>query len=253
MVISYQLLGENMILPKKEDVYHKIQMMRLLTEILDSPIARFVYFKGGTAATMLGFLDRFSLDLDFDLGLKADKKIIDKLLRKIFEKIGLTIEKKAKDSLFYILKYPSRPGLRNTLKLSIVDAALKSNQYENFYLPDIDRFAICQTKETMFAHKLVALTDRYQKYKTIAGRDLYDIHYFFLQGDDFNEKVIIERTGKKPKQYLKELVDFIEKKVNEKIISEDLSFLLPFEKFKMIRKVLKKEVVRMIGEKLESL
>ncbi|PIW73563.1 hypothetical protein CO005_00710, partial [Candidatus Roizmanbacteria bacterium CG_4_8_14_3_um_filter_34_9] len=67
-----------MILPKREDVYHKVQLFRLLTEILDSPIAKDVYFKGGSATTMLGFLDRFSVDLDFDLKLKADKKVIDK-------------------------------------------------------------------------------------------------------------------------------------------------------------------------------
>ncbi|MCX7881212.1 MAG: nucleotidyl transferase AbiEii/AbiGii toxin family protein [Patescibacteria group bacterium] len=235
-----------MLLPKKEDTYHKIQLIRLLTEILDSEISKDIYFKGGTAATMLGFLDRFSLDLDFDLSIGADKKKIDKVLRMIFQKLDFKIEKKAGKTLFYVLKYPSKPGLRNSLKLSIVDKALKSNQYDSFYLPDVDRFAICQTKETMFAHKLVAATDRYKKYQTIAGRDLYDIHYFFLQGYEFNSNVIIERTGKKPKEYLKELADFIEKKVNDKIINEDLSFLLPYERFKTIRKVLKREVVMML-------
>lgn len=241
-----------MIIPKKEDVYHKIQLTRLLTEILDSEIANEVFFKGGTAATMLGFLDRFSLDLDFDLSKKADKKKIDKVLRKIFKNLSLNLVQKAKNTLFYVLKYSSKPGLRNTLKLSMVDYPLKSNRYESFYLKEIDRFAICQTKETMFAHKLVAVIDRYEKYKTIAGRDIYDVHYFFLQGYDFNKEVIEERTGKKAKNYLKEVVDFIEKKVNDKIISEDLSFLLPYERFKLIRKVLKREVIEMIKTKLGS-
>lgn len=242
-----------MIIPKKEDVYHKIQLTRLLTEILDSEIANEVFFKGGTAATMLGFLDRFSLDLDFDLSKKTDKKRIDEALKKIFKNLGLNLVQKAKNTLFYVLKYPSKPSLRNTLKLSMVDFPLKSNRYESFYLKEIDRFAICQTKETMFAHKLVAVIDRYNKYKTIAGRDIYDVHYFFLQGYDFNEKIIEERTGKKAKNYLKELVDFIEKKVNDKIIREDLSFLLPHERFKLIRKVLKREVIEMIRGKLGSL
>lgn len=242
-----------MIIPKKEDVYHKIQLTRLLTEILDSEIANEVFFKGGTAATMLGFLDRFSLDLDFDLSKKADKKKIDKVLRKIFKNLSLNLVQKAKNTLFYVLKYSSKPGLRNTLKLSMVDYPLKSNRYESFYLKEIDRFAICQTKETMFAHKLVTVIDRYEKYKTIAGRDIYDIHYFFLQGYDFNKEVIEERTGKKAKNYLKEVVDFIEKKVNDKIINEDLSFLLPYEKFKLIRKVVKREVIEIIRGKLGSL
>lgn len=239
-----------MILPRKEDVYHKIQLYRLLVEILDSEIADKIYFKGGTAATMLGFLDRFSLDLDFDLSFKTEKDKIDRVLRKIFKNLNLSLVQKSKNSLFYVLKYQAKPGLRNTLKLSIVDIALKSNRYENFYLKEIDRFAICQTKETMFANKLVVVIDRFKKYQTIAGRDIYDIHYFFLQGYDFEKEVIKERTGKESYQYLKELADFIEKKVNEKIISEDLNFLLPYEKFMLIRKTLKKEVLRMIRERL---
>lgn len=84
-----------MILPKKEDVYHKVQLVRLLTEILDSEASKFIYFKGGTAATMLGFLDRFSLDLDFDLAPKADKRLIDKILVKVFQKLNLKIDKKS--------------------------------------------------------------------------------------------------------------------------------------------------------------
>ena len=53
-----------MILPKPEDAIHKIQLYRLLTAILDSPLlARHVYFKGGTCASMRGLLDRFSVEL----------------------------------------------------------------------------------------------------------------------------------------------------------------------------------------------
>lgn len=240
-----------MILPRKEDVYHKIQLLRLLTEILDSDVSQYLYFKGGTAATMMGVLDRFSLDLDFDVASKVKDKFIDKSLRKIFEKLLLKIDRKSPRTLFYVLKYPSKPYLRNTLKLSLIDKPLKSNKYAPFYLPEIDRFAICQTKETMFANKLVAVLDRYQKYKTIAGRDLYDIHYFFLHGYDYIKEIIVERTGKQPKDYLKDLFEFIRKKVNEKAMSEDLSFLLPYEKFQMIRRVLKKEILMMLEREIE--
>jgi len=241
-----------MILPKKEDALHKAWLLRLLTEILDSKIAQNVYFKGGTAATLLGFLDRFSLDLDFDLKPKSDVEMIDRELKKIFNFLDLKLEKKSSLLLFYVLKYPSPPNQRNTIKLSLTDLALKSNQYETFYLKDIDRFAICQTKETMFANKLVAIIDRYQKYKTIAGRDLYDIHHFFIYGYDYLDEVIIERTGKKPKEYLRQLIDFIEEKVSDKIISQDLSFLLPYERFVKIRKILKQEVLMFLKEEVKK-
>ena len=230
-----------MILPKREDAYHKAQLFRLLTEILDSSIAKNIYFKGGSAAAMLGFLDRFSVDLDFDLKSNVDKKVIDKNLRKIFQELDLKISQKSNKSLFYLLKYSAKPGSRNTIKLSLIDTVLKSNIYSTFYLAEIDRFAFCQTKETMFANKLVAMTDRYKKHKMIAGRDIYDIHHFFLSGFRYNEAVIRERTGKKPINYFIDLIKFIETKVTDKIISEDLSFLLTNEKFQLTRKVLKEK------------
>jgi len=232
-----------MILSKREDVLHKMQLMRLLTEIIDSPIAKDIYFKGGSAAAMLGFLDRFSVDLDFDLKSKADKQVIDKNLRKIFQKLGFRISQKSRNSLFYLLKYPAKIGSRNTIKLSLIDAALKSNTYASYYLTEIDRFVLCQTPDTMFANKLVAVTDRYKKHKMIAGRDIYDIHHFFLSDFKYNEEVIKERTGKQPVKYFQDLIKFINTKATDKIISEDLSFLLTHEKFKLIRKVLKRETL----------
>ncbi|MBI5123071.1 nucleotidyl transferase AbiEii/AbiGii toxin family protein [Candidatus Roizmanbacteria bacterium] len=235
------------------NTYHKAQLFRLLIEMLDSPIAKDIYFKGGSAAAMLGFLDRFSVDLDFDLKPKADKKTIDKNLRKIFRKLNLKIHQKSNKSLFYLLKYSAKPGLRNTIKLSLVDTALKSNLYSSFYLSEIDRFAFCQTPDTMFANKLVAVTNRYKKHKMIAGRDIYDIHHFFLSGFHYNEAVIKERTNKQPADYFKGLIKFIDSKVTEKVINEDLSFLLTREKFQLVRKVLKRETLMFLKNEITKL
>ena len=53
---------------RPQDAYHKSQMLRLLIEVADDPfLVQELYFKGGTCASMLGYLDRFSIDLDFDL------------------------------------------------------------------------------------------------------------------------------------------------------------------------------------------
>jgi predicted nucleotidyltransferase component of viral defense system len=242
-----------MILPKREDAYHKAQLFRLLAKILDSSIAKNIYFKGGSAAAMLGFLDRFSVDLDFDLKPKADKKEIDKNLRKIFQELDLKISQKSNKSLFYLLKYSAKSSSRNTIKLSLIDTALKSNIYSSFYLAEIDRFAFCQTKETMFANKLVAVTDRYKKYRMIAGRDIYDVHNFFLSGFHYNKAIIKERTNKQPDNYFRDLIKFIDNKVTDKIISEDLSFLLTYEKFQLIRKVLKRETLMFLRDEIKRI
>ena len=243
-----------MILPKSEDALHKAQLFRVLSVILDDIyLSSNLYFKGGTCAAMLGFLDRFSIDLDFDLKKGIDKERVHKKLSSVFKRVHMQIKEKSKNTLFYLLKYDSSTMTRNTLKLSIFDSIVKSNVYTQIYLPEIDRYGICQTPETMFANKLVAVIDRYNKHESIAGRDIYDIHHFFIRGMKYNHNVIEERTGKKTIFYLKELADFIENKVTDRIITQDLNFLLPQEKFQLVRKVLKKETVMFLNDEIRRI
>lgn len=241
-----------MILPRPEDTVHKIQLLRLLTAIIDSPLSSFVFFKGGTCAGMLGVLDRFSIDLDFDYQKGVKTSLINSELKKIFRHLELEVEKKSREP-FYLLKYQAKNRLRNSIKLSLIENVYLNNIYKPYYLREIDRYAICQTIETMFSHKLVSLTDRFKKYRAIAGRDLYDIHHFFLQGYRYSEKLIIERTKKQLVKYLRELKDFIESKINNTVINEDLNYLLPYERFKKIRKTLKKETILLLDNEIERI
>ena len=173
-----------MILPNAKDAIHKAWLYRLLAEIYDDPLlANSLYFKGGTCAAMLGYLDRFSVDLDFDfVGEVSDVKEIKKQLEKVFQKLDLEIKDQRKNVPQYFLKYPTRENERNTIKLNVSFPPIKTNQYEPKEFTDIDRIINCQTIETMFANKLVALIGRYEKNESIAGRDVYDIRHFFLQG-----------------------------------------------------------------------
>jgi hypothetical protein len=100
----------------------------------------------------------------------------------------------------------------------------------------------------MFSHKLCALVDRFEKTGHIAGRDLYDIHYFFMSGYKYDTAVIVERTGLSPKEFFSKLVKFIEKHITEQVITEDLSSLVTPQKFKILRKVLKREVIQLLKE-----
>jgi predicted nucleotidyltransferase component of viral defense system len=243
-----------MISMKPEDSLHRMHLYRLLSEIADNHIiSQNIYFKGGTCASMLGYLDRFSIDLDFDIKNKGKSLLIDRELRKIFNQLDLELKQKSKNELFYVVKYQSAEKSRNSIKISIMSDVTKSNIYVSQFFQPIDRYLNCQTIETMFSHKLISLTDRYKKYKTIAGRDLYDIHYFFLQGYRYNPKIIKERTKKDIKKYLTELIVFIEKKVTDEVINQDLNNLLPYERFSKIRKILKKETIMMIKNEIASL
>ena len=184
-----------MILPNKKDAIHKAWLYRLLSAIYDNKtLAQHFYFKGGTCAAMLGWLDRFSIDLDFDCKAKGkDMLRLRKELELVFKNLGLEIKDKNKNTAQYFLRYPAQENERNTIKIDVTSPPPKSNQYHQFRLDDIDRIVQCQTQETMFANKLVALIDRFEKHEAIAGRDLYDIHYFFTRGFSYNSEVIIER------------------------------------------------------------
>jgi len=84
----------------------------------------------------------------------------------------------------------------------------------------------------------VAVTDRYNVHKTIAGRDIYDVHYFLVHGYAYHGPVIQERTGLTPHDYLGRLIDFIKEHVTQKIINEDLYTLVPNRQFQRVRKSL---------------
>jgi len=248
-----------MILPHKKDAIHKAWLYRLLSAIYDNRVlAEQLYFKGGTCAAMLGWLDRFSIDLDFDCKAKASARggqgggmrRVQKELESIFVDLGLEIKDKSKNAPQYFLRYPAEANARNTIKIDATMPPPKANVYHTALLGDIDRIVPCQTKETMFANKLVALIDRFEKHESIAGRDLYDIHHFFMKGFSYTKEVIVERRKTTVPVFLKELIDFVEKRITETIITQDLSALLPRDKFQKIRKVLKAETLMFLRDEL---
>lgn len=242
-----------MFLPNKKDAVHKAWLYRVLKKIADDNfLASTLYFKGGTCAAMRGFLDRFSVDLDFDfLGSKEQIAQADKHLKIIFQNLGLEIKDQSKNTLQYFLKYES-PGLdRNNLKIDTFFPPLPGSEYEAVRLIDIDRILYCTTKETMFASKLIALIDRFKQGKNIASRDLYDIHHFFIKGYSYNREMIEKYSKKNLSDFLKELQIFIDKKISQKNIDQDLNFLLSQDKFQKIRKNLKSETLMFLKDEVE--
>lgn len=233
-----------MLIPHSKDAVHKAWMYRVLTAIADDIfLASNIFFKGGTCAAMRGFLDRFSIDLDFDINDPSKIGEIKQHLENIFGRLGLSIRDQSKKYAQYFLKYESPPGMRNTLKFDTSFPIPKNNDYEPVRFDELDRILKCQTIETMFANKLIAVTGRFHQTGSVAGRDLFDIHSFILKGYEFKKEIIEELSGKSAVQYLKELKIFIEKHFSQTDIDEDLNHLLPPAEFKKIRKVLKTEVL----------
>lgn len=216
-----------MIVPDKKDIRHKNQIFLLLREILKDPLlSQNLMFKGGTYASLRGVLDRFSVDLDFDLPDKEKKPEIKKRCYEIFQKLNLEIKDESKNYLQFFLKYDAPEGERNTLKLEINDDVSKYNKYEKVLLEQVNMYCNGHTLDTMFANKLVACKARYDKNGKIAGRDFYDIYQFFLQGIGINKGVIEDRTSMKYTEYLKSLVEFANKHLTKSLINQDLNPLM---------------------------
>lgn len=240
-----------MMIIRPEDVIHKVILLRLLTEIADTKIlSQSLYFKGGTCASMLGYIDRFSVDLDFDVKPGSDERVLRQEWYRIFSKLGLRVDDESKKALEFFLKYESPKGARNTVKVDALNQVWKANRYESRKFFEIDRMLMCQTKETIVSNKLVAPLDRWKKHKRIAGRDIYDIHYFLSHGYRYIPDILSERTGVSGVQFFEKLIVFIRTHVNQRIITEDLNTLLPPLIFQQVRKTLIQETLVLLeGQK----
>lgn len=232
---------------RPEDILHKSQLHRLLIEIIDHPIlAQCLAFKGGTCAAMLGYLDRFSVDLDFDALPGSEATPLRDIFMALFTQAGFELMLAYDTALFFQLRYPSKPGQRSKLKVSASTKYVSANVYQVQYLPEIDRLMNCQTIETMFANKLMAVIDRFDQHGSIAGRDIYDIHHFFIQGYQYQPSVIIERSGCDLPTFFVKLIGFIRAHVTQTLIDEDLNALLPAPQFQRVRKIILPETLALL-------
>lgn len=244
-----------MITLNPQDAIHKAWLYRVLIAIVDNANLHDLYFKGGTCAALAGFLDRFSVDLDFDyVGSQKGLIKVRRELEKIFENLGLEIKDASVKVPQFFLKYPTSDiSGRNTLKIDINFPAPKANIYEPLRLVDIGRVVVCQNVSTMFANKLVAVLDRFKRNNSIAGRDIYDIHHFFLNGYNYNSDLINERTGLSLIDFFQKLSDFISRHITETILNQDLNPLIPYERFNKLRKVLKRETLMFLDDEIKRL
>lgn len=146
-------------------------------------------------------LERFSVDLDFDIIKDVPLSILKDEIRKILIPYGV-IQEETKTKI--ILKYDQH---QIPLKIEFNQRIQKNDTYEvaNFFGKPI----VVMTKDCIVANKLVALTQRHEEKEKIASRDLYDIYFFLKNNFPINEGLIKERTGKSLTEYLNYLLKFI--------------------------------------------
>ena len=189
---------------------HKNILLRILKDIYtDNSLGPCLGFKGGTAAYFFYGLDRFSVDLDFDL-LEKDKEqeVFDKI-EKLVSEYGKIKEKINKShTLLIILSYSEEA---QNVKIEINKRNFGSHYEIRNYLGIT---MLVMSKEDMFAHKLVAMLERGK----IANRDVFDVHFFLKSNWKINKDIVEERTKKKFSEYLKKCINFLENISNRSIL-----------------------------------
>lgn len=92
---------------------HRTILFQILKDIYsDTTLAPYLGFKGGTAALLFYGLDRFSVDLDFDLLAEEEEDRVFTRMGQIVEKYGVIKESYQKRfNLFYLLSY--RKGVQH--------------------------------------------------------------------------------------------------------------------------------------------
>lgn len=220
---------------------HRKMMLKILADISTQPLlANNLGFKGGTACYFIYGLDRFSVDLDFDLLSQGRETLIKETLLELLEKYG-TVKTRTSIKVNYASEVQSLK-----IDLSSRHDFKKINTYQVKEV--VSRVPIkVLKKEDIFAHKLVALTQRncaQGEKPVVANRDLYDIHFFFKQNWDFNQKIIQTLSGYSALEYLQLAAEFVEEHVNSENILERLGELVDEKKKNWIKKNLKNEVLK---------
>lgn len=201
---------------------HKNIQLQILKEIYsDAMLAPHLGFKGGTAAFLFYGLNRYSVDLDFDLlDENKEKQIFDKIL-KIIQNYGEMRESRIKRfNLIFILSYD--PKAQN-VKIEVSRRNFGS-RYELKTLLGISM--LVQVQEDMFANKLAAMRERVGK----TSRDIFDVWFFLQNNWPLNRELVAKRTGRPFRSVLEESIKILEKMNNRNILDGLGEFLSPSQK-----------------------
>ncbi len=189
---------------------HKTILFQILKDIYsDTSISPFLGFKGGTAALMFYGLDRFSVDLDFDLLDETREDQVFERVISILKKHGTLKESyKKRFNLFALLSYEDKA---HNIKVEINRRQFGSRYEIKTYL---GVSMLVMVPEDMFAHKLMAMHERIGK----TSRDIYDVWFFLQHRFPINKKIVEQRSEMTFDKLLQECISQLEKMSNRHIL-----------------------------------
>jgi predicted nucleotidyltransferase component of viral defense system len=193
---------------------HKTVLVRILKDFYSHPgIGPVLGFKGGTAAYLFYDLDRFSVDLDFDLLDAGKENYVFEEVKSILQKFGkLKAADNKRFNLIYILDYDERELAGQKIKVEINKRNFGSKYEVKSYLGIPIKV---MTKEYMLTNKLVAMYERIGK----TNRDIYDAWFFLSKGWLVNQELVEKRTNMGFKDFINTCLDLLKKMNNKNILS----------------------------------
>lgn len=225
---------------------HKNILIKILKDIYtDSSLGPILGFKGGTAVYLFYNLNRFSVDLDFDLLDPEKEDYVFEQIKKILENYGVLKQaEKKRFNLLFVLAYDEKIEGAQNIKVEINRREFGSKYEVKSYLGISMRVMV---REDMFAHKLCAMYERIGK----TNRDIFDV-WFFLQNEwPVNKKIVEDRTNMSLKEFLQKCVDLLEKMSDQNILS-GMGELLDAKQKDWARAKLRTETIFLLKLKLEN-
>jgi len=222
---------------------HKNILLQILKDIYsDTVISPFLGFKGGTAAYMFYDLDRFSVDLDFDLLDETKEEIVFSRIGKILKNYGQVKEsRKKRFNLFFLISYEEKA---QNIKVEINRRSFGS-QYDLKTYFGISMLVM--RRQDMFAHKLMAMYERIGK----ANRDIYDVWFFLKNNWPINKKIVEDRSRMGFKELLKKCIVSLEKMADRNIL-DGMGELLSEKQKAWAKANLRKDTVFLLKLMLDS-
>lgn len=216
---------------------HKTILFQILKDIAsDSTIASFLGFKGGTAAMMFYGLDRFSVDLDFDLLDEAKEEYVFEQVLAIISQYGTIKDAfKKRLNLLCVLSYEDEA---HNIKVEISRRQFGSNYELKTYL---GTSMLVMSQADMFAHKLMALHERLGS----TSRDLYDVWFFLTHHFPIN-KSIVEKRANMPFSQLVEVVIRQISDMSERTVLDGVGELLTESKKDWAREKLRDDTIALL-------
>jgi len=225
---------------------HKNILLKILLDMYsDNTVGPFLGFKGGTAAYLFYGLDRFSVDIDFDLLNLEKEDYVFERVKKIMKKYGeLKDAKKKRFNLFYVLSYSEKEKKAKNIRVEINRRNFGS-KYELKSFMGISMLVM--VKEDMFANKLLAMYERLGK----TNRDVFDVWFFSKNNWPINKEIVEKRAQMPFNEFLQKAIVNLEN-FNDHNILDGMGELLTEKQKVWAKAKLKSETIFLLKLALEA-